>query len=381
MFEMAGRLRRAGRSPLIMPGMKHLTPHDPSPRDLGFAMPAEWAAHAATWMSWPQGQELWFGNLDAVRGEYAQLVSTIARYEPVELLVSDDESERDARRRLPEGADVRVHRVPLDDVWVRDNGPIFVRDEQGRLALTNWKFNSWGEKFEWRNDDRVPEYVAGRLGMGHWDLGTVLEGGAIEVNGDGVALVTRSCLLTPTRNPGLSEDGYGALLSRYLGIDQLLWLDGGLENDHTDGHIDTITRFTDAQTIVTSVVGVTSTEADAADPNHAVMRRNLLALREMRDGQERPFQVVELPLPAARLEGPEGRLPPTYANFYIGNGFVVVPQYGDVNDAAALSILKPLFPGREVIGLPSRAIIGGGGSFHCMTQQQPEGTIWTGEEL
>jgi agmatine deiminase len=355
-----------------MPGMKHLTPQDPSPRELGFAMPPEWAAHAATWMSWPQGQELWFGNLDAVRGEYAQLVSTIARFEPVELLVSDDESERDARRRLPEGADIRFHRVPLDDVWVRDNGPIFVRDEHGRVALTNWKFNSWGGKFEWRNDDRVPEYVAGRLGMDHWDLSTVLEGGAIEVNGDGVALVTRSCLLTPTRNPGLSEQGYSALLSRYLGIDNLLWLDGGLENDHTDGHIDTITRFTDAQTIVTS------TEADASDPNHAVMRRNLQALKEMRDGKERPFQVVELPLPAARLEGPEGRLPPTYANFYIGNGFVVVPQYGDANDALALNILKPLFQGSEVIGLPSRAIIGGGGSFHCMTQQQPQGTVWTG---
>ncbi len=357
-----------------MPGMKHFTPKDPSPRSLGFAMPPEWAGHAATWMSWPADDELWFGQLEPVRQEYAELVRTIARFEKVELLVRGDESEQDARARLGDGHDVTLHRVPLDDVWLRDNGPIFVRSEQNRLALTNWKFNSWGEKFEWKNDDRVPEYVAGRLGMGHWDLSTVLEGGAIEVNGDGVALVTRSCLLTPTRNPHLSETDYADLLSEYLGIDRLLWLDGGLENDHTDGHIDTITRFTDPQTIVTSV------ESDPADANHAVMERNLKALRKMQDGEGRPFRVIELPLPAARLEGAEGRLPPTYANFYIGNGFVVVPQYGDSNDQKALDVLTPLFPGREVIGLASRAIIGGGGSFHCMTQQQPEGTVWSGED-
>ncbi len=361
-----------------MPGMKHLTPNDPTPRALGFSMPPEWATHAATWMSWPADNDLWFGQLEPVRQEYAGLVRTIARYERVELLLRDDESERDARKRLPADPvsgrlDIVFHRVALDDVWIRDNGPIFVRNDRSELALTNWKFNSWGGKFEWRNDDRVPEYVAGQLGMGHWDLPVVLEGGAVEVNGEGAALVTRSCLLTPSRNPQLSEEDYADLLRSYLGIDRLLWLDGGLENDHTDGHIDTITRFTDARTIVTSV------EADVTDANHAVMKGNLRALREMRGGAGQPFRVVELPLPAARLEGEEGRLPPTYANFYIGNGFVVVPQYGDVNDQEALDILTPLFPGREVTGLLSRAIIGGGGSFHCMTQQQPEGTVWTGE--
>ncbi|MFC4455558.1 agmatine deiminase family protein [Deinococcus sonorensis] len=355
---------------------RHLTPQDPTPSALGFAMPAEWAGHAATWMSWPADDELWFGHLPAVRAEYAELVRTIVRFEPVELLVRDDESEQDARRRLGDLAQLRYHRVALDDVWIRDNGPIFVRQDQpdapGPLALTNWKFNSWGGKFEWRHDDLVPEYVAGQLGMGHWDLPVVLEGGAVEVNGEGVALVTRSCLLTPTRNPQLSEADYARLLGDYLGAERVLWLDGGLENDHTDGHIDTITRFTDAQTIVTSVA------EDPADANFAPMQANLARLREMRDGQDRPFRVVELPLPAVRLEGAEGRLPPTYANFYIGNGFVVVPLYGDPNDERALEVLRPLFPGREVIGLMSRAIIEGGGSFHCMTQQQPEGDVWPG---
>ncbi|GGQ98798.1 hypothetical protein GCM10008957_09080 [Deinococcus ruber] len=349
-------------------------PSDVSPRELGFAMPPEWAAHAATWMSWPADDELWFGHLDAVRAEYAELVRTVARFESVHLLVRDQESEDDARLRLGTLGQVQLHRVPLDDVWIRDNGPIFVRNEAGEVALTDWKFNSWGEKFQWKNDDRVPEYVAETLHMPRWNMQTVLEGGAIEVNGDGVALVTRSCLLTPTRNPGMTEADYSDLLSRTLGLDKLLWLDAGLENDHTDGHIDTITRFTDAQTIVTSV------EPRAADANHKVMQRNLEALREMQDGEERPFRIIELPLPAARLEGAEGRLPPTYANFYIGNGFVVVPQYGDANDEHALEVLTPLFPGREVIGLSSRAIIEGGGSFHCMTQQQPEGEKWSGVE-
>ena len=351
--------------------MQHFLPSDPTPRELGFRMPAEWEPHAATWMSWPADNDLWFGHLDGVRQEFAGLVRTIARFEAVHLLVRDAESEGDARARLS-GADVTYHRLPLDDVWLRDNGPMFVRRGDD-LAFVNWRFNSWGGKFNWEHDDRVPEYVAQVLGAAHWDRPEVLEGGGLEVNGLGVGLTTRSCFLTDTRNPGLTEEGYASLLRETLGISSLLWLDGGLENDHTDGHIDTITRFTDERTIVTSV------ESNPEDPNHAVMRRNLDALRQMTDQDGQPFRIVELPLPASRLEGAEGRLPPTYANFYIGNGFVVVPLYGDPNDARALDILQPLFPGREVIGLPGREIIEGGGSFHCVTQQQPQGTVWTGK--
>ncbi|WP_345467284.1 agmatine deiminase family protein [Deinococcus carri] len=341
-------------------------------------MPPEWAQHAATWLSWPQGDELWFGHLAGVREEFAELVRTIARFEPVHLLVRDLESERDARARL-EGANVTYHHVPLDDSWIRDNGPIFITQGQPTThnppptSLVNWRFNAWGGKFEWENDDRIPEYVAQFLDMPHWDRPEVLEGGGLEVNGAGVGLTTRSCFLTDTRNPGMTEADYAALLRDTLGVEKLLWLDGGLENDHTDGHIDTITRFVDPRTIVTSVAG------DQQDANFPVMQKNLADLRGMTDLEGQPFRVVELPLPAVRLEGAEGRLPPTYANFYIGNGFVVVPQYGDPNDLSALDILRPLFPGREVIGLPSRAIIEGGGSFHCLTQQQPLGEPWSGE--
>ena len=294
-----------------MRGMQHLAPADATPRDLGFAMPAEWEKHAATWMSWPADDDLWFGHLDGVRAEFAELVATIARFEPVHLLVRDEESDTDARARLG-NANVKYHRVPLDDVWMRDNGPIFVQrhlDGRTEVSLVNWKFNAWGGKFHFANDDRVPEYVAGTMNAAHWDMNIVLEGGGLEVNGAGVGLTTRSCFLTDTRNPGLTEEGYTLLLHDLLGVKKLLWLDGGLENDHTDGHIDTITRFTDPRTIVTSV------EPDPADPN----------------------------------------------------------------DARALEVLRPLFPDREVIGLPSRQIIEGGGSFHCVTQQQPAGVVWKGE--
>ena len=334
-------------------------------------MPAEWEPHAATWTSWPFDEELWVGHLEPVRREFAELVRTIARFEPVNLLVRDEEAEEDARRRI--GTDnLTYHRLPLDDVWLRDNGPIFIRRGQD-VSLVNWKFNAWGNKYQWRLDNEAPEYVAQYLGAAHWDVPVVMEGGSLEPNGQGVVLTTRQCLLHPQRNPGLNEPQIEGYLGDYLGFTKVLWLEAGLEGDHTDGHIDTIARFINPSTIVTCV------EPDASDPNHATMQANLERLHTFTDLEGKPFEIVELPLPQNRLELLGNRLPPTYANFYIGNGFVVVPQYGDPNDAVALSILRPLFPGREVIGLKSRSLITGGGSFHCVTQQQPVGRIWKGD--
>ncbi|MBB6098773.1 agmatine deiminase [Deinobacterium chartae] len=353
---------------------RHLGQDAPTPRSLGFAMPAEWAPHAATWTSWPFDDELWVGHLEGVRREFAELVRTIARFEPVHLLVRDQEAEQDARTRLQGVSGVTFHRVPLDDVWFRDNGPLFVVRGQD-VSFVNWEFNSWGQKFEWLLDTQAPEAVARFLEVAHWDQSVVMEGGSLELNGQGVALTTRQCLKSEFRNPGLDESDLEGILRDYLGIEKLLWLDAGLEGDHTDGHIDTITRFVDERTIVTCVC------EDASDANFATMNDNLARLRAFTDAQGRPFEIVTLPLPANRLELEGKRLPPTYANFYIGNGFVVVPMYGDPNDARALEVLRPLFPGREVIGLSSRELITGGGSFHCVTQQQPAGRIWKGEDL
>jgi agmatine deiminase len=341
--------------------------------DHGFAMPAEWNPHAATWMGWPCDDELWVGELEPVRREFADLVRIIAAYEPVELLVRDAEAEQDASTRLA-GANVRLHRVPYNDVWLRDSGPIFVARE-GRLRLTNWVFNGWGGKYDAAIDNEVPHQVASILGTTTVDTGVVLEGGSIDVNGAGGVLTTRQCLLAPERNPSLSQHELEALLAAYLGTPQVFWLDQGLEGDHTDGHIDTITRFTDARTIVTV------TCADRGDPNYETTLGNLERLRGFRDAGGQPFRAVTLPLPETRVEFADQRLPLTYANFYIVNGGVVVPTYGDVNDARALDILRPLFPGREVRGVLARHLITGGGAFHCVTQQQPAGLIVGGADV
>lgn len=378
-------------------------PIAPTPAALGYRMPPEWAPHAATWTSWPFDDVLWVGHLEGVRREFADLVATIARFEPVNLNVRDDEAERDARARVAaaaEGvvarhggsaaaitADVTYHRLPLNDVWFRDNGPLFVtRPAPGgeaasgardavvaapdRVALTDWGFNAWGEKYApWQDDDRAPATLAARLNARRFVAPAVMEGGSLELNGRGVCITTRSCLLEEHRNPQLGPAELELLLRDYLGITELVWLDAGLEGDHTDGHVDTIVRFTDDDTIVCSV------EPRESDPNHATMTANLRRLRALRTPSGAPYRVVELPLPVRRMELEGERLPPTYANFYVGNGFVVVPQYGDVNDQRALEVLTPLFPGREVIGLGAASLITGGGAFHCVTQQQPEGEL------
>jgi len=373
----------------------------PTPASLGLSLPPEWAPHASTWTSWPFDDALWVGHLAGVRTEFADLVATIARFEPVNLNVRDEETEEDAKVRIEEAAaklhgaeaeavvaNVTYHRLPLNDVWFRDNGPLFVKERaralagdgapgtapgsgDSRVALTDWGFNAWGEKYSpWSDDDRAPATLAARLGMRRFVAPAIMEGGSLEVNGRGVCLTTRSCLLEPNRNPDLSAAEIELLLRDYLGIRQLVWLEEGLEGDHTDGHIDTIVRFTDDDTIVCSV------EPRVADPNHATMARNLEQLRALRKADGTPYRVVELPLPVRRMELEGERLPPTYANFYVGNGFVVVPRYDDVNDEPALEVLRPLFPERQVIGLSAASLITGGGAFHCVTQQQPDGEVY-----
>lgn len=354
-----------------------------TPAVMSMRMPPEWAPHAATWTSWPFDDELWVGHLEGVRQEFATLVATIAAHEPVMLNVRDDETEHDARTRIaraaaqrfgePEArrvtANVRFHRVPLNDVWFRDNGPLFVTGPTG-VALTDWRFNAWGGKYApWDDDDRAPAAVARTLGMRRFEVPVVMEGGSLEINGEGVCLTTRSCLLEPNRNPGLTETDLEAVLAEHLGVRRVVWLQEGLEGDHTDGHVDTFARFTDDRTIVCSV------EPDASDPNHVAMARNIADLRALEDGDGARYRIVELPLPQRRMELEGKRLPLTYANFYVGNGLVVVPTYDDPNDERALNILRPLFPGREVVGLPARHLITGGGAFHCVTQQQPRGKV------
>ncbi len=355
-----------------MTGVRHSSAPAPTAYELGFRMPAEWARHAATWTAWPHDGAQWVGMLEPVRREFAALVAAIARYEPVDLLVADEESAEDARRRLSMAeTSVRLHLVPHQDVWLRDSGPIFVT-RGDEVALTDWEFNGWGGKYPAALDNAIPTAVSRLLGgPTPFQPGIVLEGGSIEVNGAGVALTTRQCLLSPARNPRLNERAIEAVLRGALGVTEVLWLDEGLEGDHTDGHIDTLTRFVNETTIVTSRA------EDRSDPNHAVLAANLVRLRQARTADGAPFTIVELPVPAGRVEFEGERLPLTYANFYVTNGSVIVPTYGVPEDGPALEVLAPLFPGRELVPLPARALITGGGAFHCVTQQQPAGRVWS----
>ena len=327
--------------------------------------PAEWYPHERTLMAWPFDEAYWEGYLGAAREDFARLVRTIAGFEPVLLAVSGEEAEADARRRLGHTENLTLYRLELDDIWFRDTAPLFVRRPTGEVAATDWRFNGWGGKYRWRKDTQVPERLAQTLGVERSEVPVVMEGGALEFSGQGVCLTTRQCLLNTNRNPELSQKDIEQYLQAYLGVTRFIWLNKGLEGDKTDGHIDTVTRFVDNTTIMTSVC------EDEADTNYAPLRENLEILkRERTDGE--PYRLLELPLPKKRIDIAGERLPLTYANFYIGNGFVVMPTYDDANDERALQILSEAFPDRQVIGLPSLGLITGGGSFHCVTQQQPQ---------
>jgi len=355
----------------------HLT--GKTPRELGYRMPAEWEQHEATWLAWPHNPEDWPGKFQGIPWLYAEIVRLLAAHEQVHLLVEDAKAEQRVRGILERaGANldrVSFHQWPTNRSWTRDSGPIFVRNADGKVAITNWHFNGWAKYSNWPLDDLVPGRVAELLGLPSWrpaiknEDGTkyvVLEGGSIDTNGQGVLLTTEECLLSEVqqRNPGVSRERLERVFHDYLGIDQVLWLDRGIVGDDTHGHIDDIARFAGAETIVACV------EPNASDPNHAPLAENLDRLKAARTLDGKQFDLVELPMPTpVKFDGQ--RLPASYANFYIANGLVLVPTFHDPNDRVALNILAEVFRGREVIGVHAVDLVWGLGTLHCMTQQQP----------
>lgn len=337
-------------------------------------MPAEWEPHAATWTAWPRDDDYWSGALEGAKQDFVGFLQAVADRERVQLLVHDDEAEADVRDRLGDiiqAGNIQLHRIPQRDIWLRDSGPIFVQRD-GQLEAVNWIFNGWGNRFPAQLDNQIPAHITTALKLEAESIhspGIVLEGGAIEVNGEGLAITTRQCLLSPNRNPGLTEADLEQYLRIYLGIETLIWLEQGLEGDHTDGHVDTITRFVGPRRVVTTVC------EDANDANCGPLNRNLQILQSWQDQQSEGLEVIPLPQPALMLWFDGERLPLTYANFYIVNGAVLVPTFDCAEDAEALQILRAQFTDREVIGLPARRLFNGGGGFHCATQQQPVGAI------
>ncbi|HKF45724.1 MAG TPA: agmatine deiminase family protein [Terracidiphilus sp.] len=354
-----------------------------TPHALGYRMPAEWERHEATWLAWPHNPEDWPGKFAPIPWLYAEIVRLLAERERVELIVQDEKEERRARGVLKRAGVnlelVRFHRWPTDRVWTRDSGPIFVRNREGRVALTNWKFNAWAKYDDWHLDVQIPGRVKELLGLPAWEptidlpdgrRRVVLEGGSIDTNGQGILLTTEECLLSEVqqRNPGVSREQLEQAFHDYLGIEQVIWLGRGVAGDDTHGHVDDISRFVGPETIVTAV------EPDASDPNHEPLRENLERMRAARTLDGKQFTIVELPLPRPVVFRGQ-RLPASYANFYTANGLVLMPTFHDPKDRIALQILSELFPDREVIGIHSVDLIWGLGALHCMTQQQPASQV------
>ncbi len=347
-------------------------------------MPAEWAPHDATWIAWPHNANDWPGKFAAIPLIYSEIVRILAGHERVEILVESAAHQRRVQRILADNgvnmANVRLHAWPTNRVWLRDSGPIFVLDSNGRPAITDWHFNAWAKYPDWRLDDQNPSRVANLLNLTSTQPTValpngrrhrlVLEGGSIDVNGQGTLITTEECLLSKVqqRNPGIPREQLEAAFHQHLGIEQVLWLDRGCAGDDTHGHVDDITRFVAPDTILTVV------EPDTADDNHAPLAENLRRLRASRTPQGKQWNIVEMPMPRPVVFRGQ-RLPASYANFYIANGVVLMPTFHDAKDRVALGILAQLFPTREVIGIHCVDFIWGLGALHCMTQQQPAALV------
>ncbi len=325
-------------------------------------MPGEFEAHQGCWMAWPTRRELWKDALEAVRAEYALVARTIARFEPVTMIANAVDGPE--VRRLC-GEDVALLTAEIDDSWMRDTGPTFVVDEQGGLAVVDWRFNAWGDKYRgYGADATVKRRLAEHLDVPIIETSLVIEGGAFQVDGEGTILTTETCALNPNRNPGLSKSEIENELLRCLGGRKVVWLPGDAEEVETDGHVDCIATFARPGVVLMEVAD------DPHHPRHEVLARNRAALGRQTDARGRPFEVV--PVPAApEAAGRRGRFNPSYVNFYIANGGIVMPGHGLDSDEAARRAVAAAFPGREVVQLHLGTIPHGGGNIHCITQQQP----------
>jgi agmatine deiminase len=338
-------------------------------------MPAEWEPHAATWLGWPHEVTDWPGKFPAIPWAFAEIVRVLSQVERVYLMVQDAAAEKRVRAILKKaGAKtdaVDFFQVPTDRGWMRDSGPICVKDAKGTVAYNHFVFNGWAKYPNHKRDARVVARANRKLKRKlfeptHKGRRVVMEGGSIDVNGCGTLLTTEECLLSKTqeRNPGFTRADYEEVFRERFGVTKVLWLGNGIVGDDTHGHVDDLTRFVNPTTVVTIV------EQNASDANYAALQDNLARLKSMEDQDGNALQVETLPMPApVYFDG--FRLPASYANFYIANRVVLVPTFNDANDRVALNLLGKHFPGREVVGINCRDLVLGLGTIHCMTQQEP----------
>jgi agmatine deiminase len=348
-----------------------------------YRMPAEWEPHAATWLAWPHYKLDWPGKFEPIPWVFAEIIRYLTRDERVELIVKDAAADKSARRTLKLAhalnENIRFHRWPTDRIWTRDSGCAFVwpcgagapARETSAMAAVKWQFNAWAKYPNWKRDEKIGSLMAETVGVNEIQAvfrkkRVVLEGGSIEVNGNGTLITTEECLISRVqqRNPGMKKRDYERVFAEYLGASNIIWLGSGIVGDDTHGHVDDITRFVSPDTVVTCV------DSDPASENYEALRENVRRLRDATVEDGKPLATIDLPMPApVYFEG--RRLPASYANFYIANRTVLVPVFNDPNDRVALDILADIFPDREVVGIYCGDLIWGFGAIHCMTQQQP----------
>jgi agmatine deiminase len=343
-----------------------------TPLSEGFRMPAEWEPQEAVWLAWPQNIETFGEYLPEIQNVYLELIMVISTGQKVHLCVRNLEEKKHVQAHLQNAKipndNIIIHEIPTVDVWIRDYGPTFLISHQSppRLAMIDWDFNAWGNKYpELKADSKTPKLMNQSLQCLRFEPKIVFEGGSIDVNGEGTLLTTEQCLLHPNRNPQLSRIEIEHILKEYLNVSKVLWVPHGIVGDDTDGHIDDVARFINPTTIVCAY------EENSDDDNYQPLQENFRQLCRMRTAKGQPLQVIKLPMPS-KVELNGIRLPASYLNFYIGNDVVVVPIFGDPQDILALKILQENFPTRKVVGIDSKALVYGLGSFHCITQQQPK---------
>ena len=328
-------------------------------------MPAEWEKHEATWLTWPKNPTTFPPRLmEEVEQIYVKMIEELAQGERVDLLVDDTTTIEKVSSLLESDDNVVFHTIKTVDVWVRDYGPIFLKNSNS-TAATKWLFNAWGNKYEdLRLDQEIGMKIAQSTGARIFEPDMVLEGGSIDVNGAGTCITSKQCLLNKNRNPHLNQDQITQFLKEYLAVTKVIWLDSGVAGDDTDGHVDDIARFVNKNTIICMI------EDNPEDENYEPLQKNLQILHETPDQKGDRIQVVPIRMPQ-KIDSEEGRLPASYANFYIGNTVVLVPTYGDPNDSPALNTLQTLCPDRKVVGINCKPLLYGLGAIHCVTQQQP----------
>ncbi len=330
-----------------------------------FRMPAEWDPHERTVMSWPTNTPIWADALEDARQEYAATARAIARFEPV-LMVANPGDEASANKACGPGIDVVA--LPIDDSWMRDTGPIIVRDEAGRRAGVHFRFNAYGERFvPYDKDAKIGARVLEHLGIPSRRSPLVLEGGSITVDGDGTLITTEQCLLNGNRNPGWTRDEIEHELREQLGVEKIIWLRWGrLEDRHTDGHVDVVCMFVQPGVVIAQGCD------DPTNPNYERMQSNLKTLRAATDARGRPLQVIELPL-LPLVEVCSDRVLVGNNNFYFANGGMVVPVADEASGDGVLDIFRRACPQHNVVAVRARMIGFGGGGIHCVTQQIPAG--------